>query len=547
MSSIQVTSNVARDFLQNADYFSTMPKVAWEYISNALDNPRDGQAVVVDVSIAPTAIVVSDNASGMTREDLERFFQMHAENAQRKKGRIVRGRFGTGKSAAFGIAKTLRIETRKSGVFNVVELKREDIEAAADGRDLFVREVVVDQSTEDHDGTRVVISRLNDSRRLDVDETRRYVERHLGRHLQTHSVVINDHPCEFLEPVFVNSYEFTPPPQVQAILGDAKLIVKVSPTPLDAEFNGIDVVAHGIWHDTTLSDLARDGMVRRLFGEVACDVLETWEGEPSPFDNTRNNTLNTACPLVVSLLGWVSSELRGIVARLDEDDRERRKTDEAKKLSREAARIDKLLNDDFQQLQRQLKKIRKDQGELGLTSATIDTIGRPTSPADPDGHILPGEGEQATDFDQAGPPHGDGHRGLEGSDGDEPRPGSGLLPGNQSGGPHTLEKKQRPRTTFHIDFVHETAERDRSHYDREARTIFINLDHPQLVSALKVDNNLEGRAFRQVAYELAFVEYALAVMTEEAHRLAGNIDAHDLLWDLHRTINRVAARVLELL
>jgi len=30
---IQVRSNVARDVLQNAAYFNTIPKVVWEYVS----------------------------------------------------------------------------------------------------------------------------------------------------------------------------------------------------------------------------------------------------------------------------------------------------------------------------------------------------------------------------------------------------------------------------------------------------------------------------------------------------------------------------------
>jgi len=216
-------------------------------------------------------------------------------------------------------------------------------------------------------------------------------------------------------------------------------------------------------------------------------------------------------------------------------------------LSKEAARIGRLLNDDFQSLQRQLEKIRKSLNEVALPLEETDIIGRLTGPDDPAGAILPGDGDEETAFAQGGPPHGDGHRGEQASDGDEPRPGSGILPGDEPGAPHLVEKKRRPRSAFNIEFVHETADRVRSHYDREARTIFINLDHPQLQAALKVDSNLEGRAFRQVAYELAFVEYAIAVMTEEAHRLAGNIDAHDLLWDLHRTINRVAARVAELM
>jgi len=89
---ITVTSHVARDFLQNAAYFSTLPKVAWEYVSNSLDNAKDDIPVTVSVDLLPTkpkTLQIADNGVGMSRKDLIRFFQMHGENIQRKKGGMV--------------------------------------------------------------------------------------------------------------------------------------------------------------------------------------------------------------------------------------------------------------------------------------------------------------------------------------------------------------------------------------------------------------------------------------------------------------------------
>lgn len=56
------------------------------------------------------------------------YFTMHGENGDRLSGRPGRDRFGTGKAAAFGIAKSLRADTVKSGLRNVVRLTRETIE-----------------------------------------------------------------------------------------------------------------------------------------------------------------------------------------------------------------------------------------------------------------------------------------------------------------------------------------------------------------------------------------------------------------------------------
>src|SRR5688572_7115544 len=130
---IAVRSHVARDFLQGAAYFNSVPKVAWEYISNAIDNPRPGESVTVVVELRRDQILIEDNASGMSRADLWRFFQMHGENQARRQGRAVRGRFGTGKSAAFGIANYLEVDTVRDSLRNVVALHRDDIQGAADG------------------------------------------------------------------------------------------------------------------------------------------------------------------------------------------------------------------------------------------------------------------------------------------------------------------------------------------------------------------------------------------------------------------------------
>jgi hypothetical protein len=127
---IKVTSHVARDFLQNAAYFNTMPKLVWEYVANSLDAANEGVQAIIAVELTSNYVTVSDNGRGMSRKELNNFFQMHAENVQRKHGKRVRGRFGTGKCAAFGLANCLRIDTVQAGSKNSVELCRQDIEQA---------------------------------------------------------------------------------------------------------------------------------------------------------------------------------------------------------------------------------------------------------------------------------------------------------------------------------------------------------------------------------------------------------------------------------
>ena len=94
---------------------------------------EEGKPVEVVVELSGDLIRVTDNGEGMSRKELQNFFMMHGENIQRARGKRVRGRFGTGKCAAFGIANLFRVDTVKNKKRNVVELSRSSIEAAKSG------------------------------------------------------------------------------------------------------------------------------------------------------------------------------------------------------------------------------------------------------------------------------------------------------------------------------------------------------------------------------------------------------------------------------
>ena len=75
---IEVTSHVARDFLQNAAYFTTMPKLVWEYVANSLDNAKDGEMAVVAAQLTSHEVIISDNGCGMSETDARMSFERHA-------------------------------------------------------------------------------------------------------------------------------------------------------------------------------------------------------------------------------------------------------------------------------------------------------------------------------------------------------------------------------------------------------------------------------------------------------------------------------------
>ena len=537
---IKVTSHVARDFLQNAAYFSTMPKLVWEYVANSLDAANDGVPAVVAVEITSHEVRISDNGCGMSREELNNFFQMHGESIHRKRGKRVRGRFGTGKCAAFGLANSLRIDTARAGLRNVVELHRQDIEQAKSGAPFPVRDVIVNEPTGEEAGTIVVI-RAFIKKRPNVDKVISYIERHLSRyHKRTH-VTINGHECKFEEPPSVEQFERFPPPEVAKHIGKTPLVIKVSPVPLNDDTRGIDVLSHGIWHETTLAGIEKKERANYMFGEIDVPILEDGEWPIPAFDNTRNNILNRQNPVVAVLLGWLSEELEQTRLRLVKKERERRRSEMAKQLAKEAERISDILNEDFAQQEMELELTRRVSKRSG--SKSVSEI------LDEQGDLWPGDGDEPTPWEQTGIPHGAGTRGDLAGEGDTPRPGPTARPGSEPGGRKSTTKgrRKRRRAVFSIDYEHVTAESSRSRYARDTKTIFVNLDHPQIASAFEAGGKrTDARQFREVCYEVAAVEYAIALPHEKLEK-SELYDASDALFDVKDTIDRVTRRFMQVL
>jgi len=80
----------------------------------------------------------------------------------------------------------------------------------------------------------------------------------------------------------------------------------------------------------------------------------------------------------------------------------------------------------------------------------------------------------------------------------------------------------------------------RAKYTRDERTIFINLDHPQIAAA-KGSASTDDPSFQRLAYEVAFAEYAVALASELAAR-DEYLDPSDPIVDIRDTLNRVATK-----
>lgn len=150
----------------------------------------------------------------------------------------------------------------------------------------------------------------------------------------------------------------------------------------------------------------------------------------------------------------------------------------------------------------------------------------------------------------ASPTGGLGHGGGSGGGGGEPPTLGPLVEpaseederrGRPSGGEG---EAARARGGFNVEFRNLGAEEHRAKYAPDERTIYVNLDHPQ-VSAARGLGDTDDLAFRRLAYEVAFSEYSIALASELAAR-DEYLDPSDPIVDIRETINDLARRAAHL-
>lgn len=540
MKSLRVTSHVGRDLIQSAASFKTDYAVVWEYVVNSLQYVEDGVAARVQVLVRARKreIEVSDNGRGMSHDDLRRYFTMHGENIDRALGRPGRGKFGTGKSAAFGIGTSLTLETRRNGRRNSVRLTRAAIDASS-GDDIELEWLVQDERCDEPNGTTVTVGGIALAK-INTQAIIEYIERHLQTfRKRMPEVAVNEHVCQYREPQIAEGYSFAPNAEQLKTLGNIRLTVNVSPTPLPDTEVGVSITAGaGNLIAIETGGVDKKELGNYLFGEVDVPAIETYKSTIEPFDTTRSLQLNPQHPVCVHLIPFIASKLehvRGIQLRKLN---EQRKTEQARRLASEAERIAEVLNKDFRSVMSKLTDIRAVSSRSGSAEAVFGSAQQSGSDEDLwlEGLAVPGNIEKAeqrhTDASNSaqkerqdpeivktGEPNSDGTAAVD------PAGGRG--------------KRRRPQGGFNVEYKSLGEQEDRSKYDRTTLTILINLDHPAARNALK-GGSVEDPTFKRLSYEIAFTEYSVALGYEMAER-DPDVPADDLLYEVRSTLNRVAA------
>lgn len=557
LDGLAMGSNIARDVLNTAQHFGSVPKMLVEYVTNATDNPDEDQSGVrVEVTHRSQPggkhrITVRDNARGMSAEDLRLFFKMHAENRARRSGQRARGRFGTGKAAAFGVgASALQLATCRAGRRSEVRLERRELETAARAdRPPEPAVLTADELTSDANGTEVIIDGI--TKRVNKERIAAELRRSLGRNLDRHEIILFGERLTTQEPPMQLCREFRSidDPEIAAVIGEVTCIIKVAAGSIaDETMRGVLITSC----DYPVGQVTANGeYASRLFGTCEASALDSDTSVPSPFTDARDLRLNEENRIAGPLVVWVRQCLQDTADQLRRDERERRRRARDEQLDRAATRMEEVLNAHYRG---EFRRSQASHGDLGPGQGAATPAAEAMRPHPNGSHVVPNPNGRsgytpASDDNTTTTPT------IE-PNGGNPRPwglrrprerdpfgegrGDGVSP------EESMRRRRRRRGGFAIDFEELGEEAPRSQYREETLTIVLNLDHPELKAAYATGDN---PVFRMLAFEVAAQEYAFAV-AYQLIREDDSLDASDILQEVRRYMTdltrNVAAIVLDL-
>ena len=369
-----------------------------------------------------------------------------------------------------------------------------------------------------------------------------YIERHLAKWPKNTTVFVNNHECEFNEPPVAAEQRFTPEGNARQLLGDVELVIKVSKTPLDEDLRGVSVYSNGVWHETTMAGSEGREMSQYIFGEIDVPKLDEDKSPIAPFDVSRSMLLNAENEVVRAIHVFVGTRVEEVRRSLLDAERKRKAEEETKKLAHQATEIARVINEDFEAFRQRVAKVRaKTRGAADLNQTSPDAgneeddlifgselpAQKVPAPIRPIPDDLPPDVPPPVPLP---PPH-EVNPSVEAGTTDSPKLGQ---PAGGTG------NRRKPGGGFQVQFREIGEASHRAEYRSDERTIYINLEHPQVAAARGL-GPVEDPIFRRLVYEIAFSEYAIALAQEFAKR-DQYLDPTDPIFDIRETLNRVARK-----
>lgn len=546
LDGFEMESNVARDVLGTAGSFGSLPKVVAEYVTNSIDARVNGTPVTVTITKSryggATRITISDDASGMNDEDLRRFFFMHAENEGRRRGRKTRGRFGTGKAAAFGVGSSLQVETRQNGRQWRVRLAKDELGAAVEENRKPRPEVLVDgDSTSKPNGTDIYIDGI--TRQVDERRIASELRKRLGRQLDAHPVVLFNTRVVTVEPRAVREWTFASTGNaVAAVIGpNVECTIKAAATAVDEAIRGVVVTANDF--PVAQLDLLGD-YGARIFGRCDVPALEDDESTPGPYTDARDMALNEDNGTAGPLAAWLRECLATVTTELSAEERERRAAARDEALRKAASKMEAVLNRHYHG---EFHRTRSRAGDIGTRPGpvTVDPDGEVVLP-NPDGvagYDIPPSEPQPFDATSDTPPPPDSPDGDPTEHGGRPREHDPLGEGRGDAATNDSPTPRRRRSGgFSIEWDNAGRDAPRSNYIESELTILINLDHPEIAAAYSAGDT--SPLFRMLVFEAAAQEYCYATAYQQLEE-DPSMDGSDTVQYVRTTIDLLTRDVAD--
>ena len=312
-------------------------------------------------------IQIKDNGHGMDTDRINQFLTMHGEQISDNR-KIKRGKFGSGKSAAFGIADTLEVETVSNGKLNKFKLTKEQLQNS-DGNSINPEIALSNVETEAQDGTLITISEINVP--FHQEEVIKQIERNLPQLMgYDPEIVVNDHICKRKEIDITHTEKFIPDSQLINKLGNIELIINVSRVALSEEESGIFIsVGEGRLIGKEDFGLGAKEMGTYLQGFITVPNLDNEVNGISAYTQARDLKLNKNHELVNALIPFLGSSLEKVRKKLVKEKRDKQESDEGRKLQRLGNEISDVLNKSYLHKQEELQRIRK--GAIGSIAKNL--------------------------------------------------------------------------------------------------------------------------------------------------------------------------------
>lgn len=186
-------------FLLSENYRSP-EKALKELVDNAWDAEATEVSISLPLPLSDSPIVVQDNGTGMTINELQSEYLNIARNRRDRSGdytpnlrRRVKGRKGIGKFAGLMITTSMKLETWARNRYSVFELDKKLLESYEGLPDMPL-EIHASDSNEIQHGARITLSHLNQSIRFPNEQKLKQVLiAEYGRE-EDFNIVINDKP-----------------------------------------------------------------------------------------------------------------------------------------------------------------------------------------------------------------------------------------------------------------------------------------------------------------------------------------------------------------